>query len=66
MSNGEPVISSTKTDALKQAVLDELERRRKSIDASFWDGPSTVAIIIRLRSGKPFKVSFRTESESNV
>ncbi len=58
------IVNGTKTDALKSAVLEEIERRRKEIDVAFWGGSSTVAIIIRLRGGKPFKVSFRTETES--
>ena len=60
--NGNP----TKTDALKTAVVEELERRRKEIDVAFWSGSSPVAIIIRLRQGKPYKISVRTESEINL
>lgn len=62
MSNG----NGTKTDALKAAVSDEIERRRKVIDASHWEGSSTVAIIVRLRAGKPQRISFRTEDEVSI
>ncbi len=56
----------TKTDALKSVVNDELERRRKEIDAGYCDGHTTVAIIVRLRQGKPVKINFKTESESLI
>lgn len=60
------MVNGTKTDALKMAVSDEIERRRKVIDASHWEGSATVAIIIRLRAGKPQRISFRTEDEVSV
>lgn len=60
------IVNGTKTDALKAAIAEELERRRKIIDGAYWEGSSTVAIIIRLRAGKPFRISFRTEDEVNL
>ncbi len=63
---GHALSEPTKTDVLKSAIIEELERRRKEIDVSYCNGSSTVAIIIRLRQGRPFKVSFRTESELNL
>ena len=48
------------------ANIEELERRRKIIDGAYWEGSSTVAIIVRLRAGKPFRISFRTEDEVNL
>lgn len=62
----EQIENGTKTDALKRVVNEELERRRKSIDSTYWEAQSTVAIIIRLRGGKPHRISFRTEDEVNL
>ncbi len=60
MANG----NGTKTDAIIRAVTTTLEEHRKELDAARWNGPSTVAIIVRLRQGQPTRVSFRTEAES--
>lgn len=66
MNEKSEIVNGTKTDALKRVVNDELERRRKSIDSSFWAAQSTIAIIVRLRGGKPHRISFRTEDEVNL
>jgi hypothetical protein len=62
LPNGNP----TKTDAIKSAVNEEIERKRREIDVSYTNGSSTIAIIIRLRQGRPYRISFRTESETNL
>lgn len=55
--------NGTKTDAIKKAVCGAIETNRKQLDAAYWIGASTVAIIVRLNKGKPYRVSVRTEAE---
>ncbi len=58
--------NGTKTDAIMKAVIAAIQNNRKQLDAAYWTGSSSVAVIVRLSKGKPFKVSFRTEAETDL
>lgn len=58
--------TETKTDAILKAVCANIESNRKLIDAAYWTGNGTVAIIVRLTRGRPFRVIFKTEGETNL
>ena len=56
----------TRADAIMAAVRGELDKRRKEIDADGDMRALTLVIRMSEKSGLPFRVLYRPESESDL